>query len=369
LGVDAGGTKTHAIIADAGGHIWGVGRSGAANWEGVGQAGVYQALAESLMGALREARLSPADLCAAGYGLAGLNWPSDEGRLWRIVERLGVNGPAVLVNDAYAALAAGSDDGSGVAVIAGTGSTIAGRNRRGETFRTLGIGSWGDFGSASDIVSLAIRAVVHAYTGRGPPTALTERLLALYQAGDISEVAEKVFREQDRRIGSAQAPLVVEVAREGDKVACEILQQVGRELGRNTVAVAHRLGLTREAFDVVLAGGVFRAQTDLLIKALEAEVCAAAPRAHLRLLHWSPAVGSIMLAMNTANRLLTDELRHRLKTEALRLPALGVNPTIMAHSAPRTSDTNGSGSNDEACRMGLSAAERARLRKAVGARE
>ena len=42
LGVDIGGTKSHALIADESGQVVGFGRAGAGNWEGVGYDGLQQ---------------------------------------------------------------------------------------------------------------------------------------------------------------------------------------------------------------------------------------------------------------------------------------------------------------------------------------
>lgn len=36
LGIDAGATKTHALVADDSGHVLGLGQAGPGNWEGVG---------------------------------------------------------------------------------------------------------------------------------------------------------------------------------------------------------------------------------------------------------------------------------------------------------------------------------------------
>ena len=70
LGVDAGGTKTLALIADASGRVLGAGRSGTGNWESVGLDGAYEAYARALAEALRSAGLRPKDITAAGYALA-----------------------------------------------------------------------------------------------------------------------------------------------------------------------------------------------------------------------------------------------------------------------------------------------------------
>src|SRR3954464_5718563 len=97
LGVDAGGTKTHALIADQTGQIHGAGRAGTGNWESVGLDGAARSLEQALDGALSSAGLHKADLSAAGYGLAGMDWPSDEMRLLPVLRDLALPGPHVLV--------------------------------------------------------------------------------------------------------------------------------------------------------------------------------------------------------------------------------------------------------------------------------
>ncbi len=316
LGIDVGGTKTDAVIADHTGRILGTGRAGPANWEIVSLGGTYLELVQALDQALVSAGVQRSELCAGGYGLAGLDWPADEPRLREVVERLGVPGPQVLVNDGFVALRAGSDDGTGVAIISGTGSTIAGRNRGGEQFRTFGLGTrWGDFGAASDIVGLATRAVVHAYTGRGQPTSLTERLLNAYQVNDVPALAEHVSRGLATPPDGRQASLVFAAATEGDLVAREILRSTAEELGVNAAAVARRLGFGDQPFPLVLAGGVFRANAGLLPDLVLRYVCESAAGAHLERLTCPPVVGGVLLAFDATGVADTRAVRERLIAE------------------------------------------------------
>ncbi len=317
LGIDAGGTKTHALIADERGHVRGVGVAGSGNWEGVGLEGALSAYREALKAALADASLAVGQLAAAGYGLAGYDWPSDDQRLRPILARLGVPGPFALVNDTAVALRAGTEDGVGVVIVSGTGTTVAGRNPKGERWRTFGEGEdLGDTGGASGIARLALRAVARAYTGAGPETALSAILVEHYGAESVIAMLESFVRQRVPRPGADMAPLVFAAAEGGDTVAAEIIRHVGHEQGLNAVAIVRRLGMEALAFPVVLAGGVFRSRSAELVAAIMEPVRAVAPHAHPRPLHAPPVVGGVLLAMEAAGVVPTAEVQARLATEA-----------------------------------------------------
>lgn len=317
LGVDAGGTKTHALIADGAGRVRGAGVAGPGNWEGVGLEGALAAYREAVEQALAEAGASVGQLAAGGYGLAGYDWPSDHARLDPLVQKLGVPGPRVLVNDSAVALRAGAEDGVGVVIIAGTGTTVAGCNPAGQRWRTFGEGNdLGDLGGAGDIARLALRAVARAYTGAGPATALTEVFVRHYGAKSAIEMLEWIVRGQAPRPTGALAPQVFAAAEAGDAVAEAIIREVGTALGGNAAAVIRRLEMGELRFPVVLAGGVFRSRSEALVAAIMAPVRAVAPRAHPRPLETLPVVGGVLLAMEAAGMDVTPAVHRRLAEEA-----------------------------------------------------
>lgn len=319
LGIDAGGTKTHALLADENGTALGAGHAGPGNWEGVGLDGTYRALHEATREALAHVGAAPADVTAAAYGLGGLDWPSDEERLRPVIERMGVGGPQVLVNDAFAALRAGAT--WGIAVIAGTGSTCAGRNRDGKTIRTLGLGGmFDDWGSAPEVAGTCVQAVAQAYTGHGPNTSLTERLVELFGARDNGDLLEKLSRRQydfQAQIAEIVRVLAEEACR-GDAPAVEVSWHAGRELGERATTVIRRLRMQEETFAVVLAGGLFRTHNPVLLEALDETVRAVAPQAHLSPLEAPPVTGSVLLAMDAAGVNLPAEVHRRLAKETHR---------------------------------------------------
>ncbi len=318
LGIDAGGTKTHALLADESGAALGLGHAGPGNWEGVGLDGTYRALHEATREALACVGAAPADVTAAAYGLAGLDWPSDEERLRPVIERMGVGGPQILVNDAFVALRAGAP--WGVVVIAGTGTICAGRNRGDKTARTLGLGwMFDDWGSAPEVAGACIQAVARAHTGHAPHTSLTERLVELFETRDSGDLLEQLSRGRynlQAHIAEIIQALAEEACR-GDSSAVEVSWRGGRELGERATTVIRQLGMQGETFDVILAGGLFRTHNPVLLEALDETVRATAPHAHLSPLEAPPVAGSVLLAMDAAGVQVSAEV-HRQLAEKVR---------------------------------------------------
>ncbi len=307
LGVDGGASKTHAVLADGEGRVRGVGRAGCSNWEVVGLEGAQAALQSAVQEALTAAGVASGKVAASAYGLAGLDWPSDDERLEPVVAALGLAGPRIAVNDAFLPLRAGTANGVGLAAIAGSGTTVVGRNRAGQTARSFGAGyPFTDWGGAGDIAREAIHRVAGAYKGLAPQTALTERMLAATGCTEVAELMEGLMRWQIE-IGGAFAPQVFQAALDGDEAAQSIVRRAGETIGRNAIAVAGRLGMLDTAFDLVAAGGVFSSQSELLSTSLLTTVRRQAPQANL--VHWSapPVVGALLLALDLIDLVLLPD--------------------------------------------------------------
>jgi N-acetylglucosamine kinase-like BadF-type ATPase len=314
LGVDGGGTKTHAVVADETGQVLGVAIRGPSNWEEVGLPRAADALDRAVKTALAEACIQSQDLSRSVFGLAGVDWESDQLRIETILRPLQLGGPVDILNDSFIALRAGTSRSFGVVVIAGTGSVVAGRNPEGETFRTLGLGSYfGDYGGGSDISESALTAVAEAYTGKGPPTALSDVMCAHERVRSVAELLEMVSREQDDLPYVASE--VMEVGEAGDEVARRILERSGRDLGRNAALVSRRLGMTDTEFELVLAGGLFQARTDLLVDPLFDEARKGATRARVVRLETPPVVGAVAAALERSGVVVDRTVIERLAAD------------------------------------------------------
>jgi N-acetylglucosamine kinase-like BadF-type ATPase len=298
LGVDAGGTKSRALLATERGEIVASASAGGANLRTHGELEVEKVL-HALAEEVSAAAGARADAVAAG--IAGAGRPDDEAVLREILRRIGFRERVVVTNDAHIAFVAGSPGRVGLALVCGTGSIAWGCNGAGEVARAGGWG-WhvGDEGSGFWIGERAIRQVLRARDGRGPSTSLEAALLEHFAIPRAEEVVPAIYdRDFPRHRVALFAVAVERAALAGDGVAARILEDAADELVLAAATVVGRLGLASSSYDVVLSGGTFRA-----LPTLEQNVARrlAAPGATVRRLEEEPALGAVRLALEELRR-------------------------------------------------------------------
>jgi N-acetylmuramic acid 6-phosphate etherase len=273
LGIDGGGSKTAALLAESNGRVLGRGTAGTANYQVVGAAGSRAALDAAIESALADAGLDQQPGRALVVGLAGMDRPDDSlvFEQWAAERRPATQ--SAVVNDALLVLAAGTHGGWGLALICGTGSIVYGRTADGQVARAGGWGYLlGDEGSGYAIGLAVLRAVARAADGRGPQTLLAGLVLAYWSLSAPQELIRQVNRERPGNPNiAALAALVDEAAAAGDHVARTIVQESGRELALAAVTVAGRLALPNPV-PCALAGGAI-IQSRPLAGAFEPKPC------------------------------------------------------------------------------------------------
>jgi N-acetylglucosamine kinase-like BadF-type ATPase len=304
VGLDVGGSRTRALVASPEGAALGLGEAGAGNHEVVGYDGLLAAMRAALDAALSAARdrglgLSPARCLGAGFGVAGFDWESERKDTMRAIGGLGLGCPVELRNDGALGLAAGSSEGWGVGLSAGTSNNCYALARDGREWRLAGAGACvGENGGGLEIASMAIVAVNHARVGRTGPTALSGILCSLAGCADADELVEAVSTGRVTA-RSAWAPEVFAAARGGDAAARGIVDWAGRELGESAAAAARSLGFAGEPFELVLAGSLFDFEPGLR-EGIASVVARAAPGARLLRLEAPPVAGAAALAARAA---------------------------------------------------------------------
>jgi N-acetylglucosamine kinase-like BadF-type ATPase len=250
--VDAGGSLTRVLVGGGAGTR----ELGSVNPHSAG-AGADATLRE-VFGALR--RQLPAGPAVGWLASAAVDPDRPDAELARVARCAAAAGLAaeLVVSNDLLPLLWGSPglDGSGVVLVAGTGSGFLGADRSGRVARAGGcewLGS--DEGGGSDIGQAGLRAAVRAADGRGPATGLVTALTAA--AGvPPPELARRLAAEPFPKRGLADlAPPVCAGWLAGDEVAAGIVRAAVAELVRGVRAVRDRLALPA-GFPVAAAGGV-----------------------------------------------------------------------------------------------------------------
>jgi N-acetylglucosamine kinase-like BadF-type ATPase len=299
LGVDVGGTKTHAMLAGEDCRVLGFGEAGPGNHEGVGYPGLEAAMAEAVGQALRQAGLTIHQVSGAGFGVGGYDWPSEREPTLRSIHTLGLAAPLELVNDALLGLIAGARQGWGIAVVGGTGCNCWGWDASHRTAHVTGAGGqMGEAAGAGDLVQEAVARISRFWSHRGPPTRLVEAFVDYTGAKDLDDLIEGLVMQR-YALDTRAAPLIFQVAAAGDPVACQVITWAGESLADLANGVIRQLHLADQPFEVILVGSLYNGG-ELLIGPMRQAILRLAPRAQLVKLEAPPVVGGVLLGMQQA---------------------------------------------------------------------
>ena len=273
LGVDGGGTSTDAWLAEPRGEVLGRGASGPSNAKAVGLEAARRALGDrsarrsTTPGSSRRRSTPPAWAWRASTGPTTAR-SSPAGPIEaRVARRL------VLVNDGDLVVAAGTPEGWGVGVIAGTGSIAVGRTPDGRTARAGGWGHLiGDEGSAYLFVLDALRLVARRDDGRDPRPAgtgagpdrdpLTVRLCQALGVARAAQIVTAIYAPDCTRARIASlAPEVLAACDESPEDAARLLLPAGAALAEIVAAVARSLGWPSGPLPLAAAGSFLLSAT------------------------------------------------------------------------------------------------------------
>jgi N-acetylglucosamine kinase-like BadF-type ATPase len=313
LGLDAGGTKTIALIASTDGRIVGTGRSGTGDMYAVPPEAAFETVAQAVNEALTRAGIQSDQLASGVFCMCGADWPEDFQLIRQAMEERGFGQRITILNDAMGGLRAGSPDGTGVAVTCGTGTATGARSADGRSWHSS---FWQGTQAARELGQKMLRAIYRAEIGIEPPTALTGRALAFFGKPTVEEVlhlftARAAQHPTDRLKDLAR--LLMEEANRGDTVARRILAEHGSALGDYALAAARKVGIEGTAFNLILAGSVFRNGSSLLADALIARVRSTSPDVRPLYSPYEPVVGALFLSLEAVGVRIDDALLNRLR--------------------------------------------------------
>jgi N-acetylmuramic acid 6-phosphate etherase len=245
LGIEGGGTKTAwALVAD--GAIIESGKLAPSNLRLTPPDQITKIF-----------RVLPSEVDRVGVFLAGCATEEDRAVLLKLARAVWPKAKIVVGSDRESGMAACLCDGDGIAVNAGTGSSVTGRSGH----RIEKAGGWGhilgDAGGAYFVSIRALRSVLREYDLRRGEREFAANILRALGLNNFDELVRWAQTADKMEIASL-APVVFEAARKGDDAAWQIVTAGVSALVDFTTAVALRLHL--DAPEVRLMGGLFEHQ-------------------------------------------------------------------------------------------------------------
>ena len=254
LGVEGGGTRTLALIADLQGNILARGLAPSSSHRRVGFEKACQALATAIEGALSQvpgARTGSGRwgerIAAACFGLSGVDQPSDQKLFWDWLREQRLTSHVDILNGSELILVGGTPEGWGVGLFSGTGSVCLGRTRDGRTTR---VGGWGpllgDEGSGYQMALQALQVATQAADGRGSAHALLQTILQHWRLERAPQLIDYVHRPETTTADIADLAIpILELAGRGDPDARKVMHHAATALARHVNAVVRQLQLDR----------------------------------------------------------------------------------------------------------------------------
>jgi N-acetylglucosamine kinase-like BadF-type ATPase len=252
VGVDAGGTRTVAVVADGDRRL--ARAEGPAGAVRLGRAmAAAGAIAATVRAALVQTGRVRADVLVVGASGVGRE---DERQALRDALRLEALAERLLVTtDIEIALVAAFGDAPGIVLLAGTGSFAVARTPEGRMVRQGGYG-WrmGDEGSAYAIGEAALRAVGRAEDRRAAPTLLGGALLRQTRSASFNDLVRWSVAATPTEVAGL-ATAVLEAAAAGDATALQVMTTAAEALAE-LIAGLGRAFPPGHPVPVALAGGL-----------------------------------------------------------------------------------------------------------------
>jgi N-acetylglucosamine kinase-like BadF-type ATPase len=212
-----------------------------------------------------------------------------------------------VANDTFAVLRAGLGPAAhagpvhwGAAVTCGAGINCVAVDPSGRTTGYLALGGIsGDWGGGLGLGQQALWWAVRAEDGRGPQTGLREAVAAHFGMPCVLDVTIAIHLGKISEESLLElAPVLLAVARTGDKVAQDIVRRLAEEISVMALTAMRRLGLTERPTPVVLGGGMLTARDPLLISETTDRIAAGAPQATVIIVDVPPVAGAALLGLD-----------------------------------------------------------------------
>jgi N-acetylglucosamine kinase-like BadF-type ATPase len=291
IGLDVGGSKTHAALSD-GSRVLLETRGGSANLPSVGERLAGEELTGVLGRLLEAARSVGGRVVTVCAGAAGVETAREQDVMTALIGERVPGADIRVVHDSQIVLAAAELD-HGIVLISGTGSVAWGAAPGQRHARAGGWGYLlGDEGSGYTLALAAVRHVLGRIDRGEGPDELTTALVGECGLAEREELLSHVYARPERGYWAARTGPVFRLAAHGEPVSRQLVAATAAALAALVRTVVHRLGWIGP---VVCAGGQLVNQPELVTR-LRAELVPD-EITDVRVLDQPPVSGAVRLAL------------------------------------------------------------------------
>jgi len=301
IGVDGGGAKTVAALANIEGKILAKAKTDSSHPRNVGIKEAITNLAQAIHKVLRKNK----NISSVFLGLPAMEeefkYKKDviKRELLKHKEISPIfKGKLIIGSDQLVGFRSGTEEKDGVVLIAGSGCVAHGWRGNREV-KVCGWGYLSEMGSGFWVGQKALQAIFKDLDGRGKRTLMTKLIFKNFKVKDKKSLIEKIYSKNPTKIIPLFSILVDEAAKKGDRIAKNILIEAGKELALsiNTVIkkITPPLARQRAGFPLVLIGSVFKSK--VVLEAVKKEIKKVAPKVKFIQPEQEPVIGAVKLAI------------------------------------------------------------------------
>jgi len=297
IGVDGGGSKTTAVLADLNGKILKKAKEGSSHPRNIGVDRAINNLALAIERVMPENK----EVLVAFLGLPAMEEEfkfKKEKIRKELLKRKKISplfeGKLIIGSDQLIGFKSGTDEKEGIVLIAGSGCAIHGW-REGKEIKVDGWGYLSELGSSFRVGQRALQEIFKDLDGRSSKTLITDLIFKKLKIKNKENLIKKIYSKNPIDIIPSFATLADKAAKRKDRMAKKILQDVADELVYSTEVVIKKLGFQNKDFPIVLIGSMF--DSKIVLDRVKKGIKRIVPKAKFIRPKKEPVVGAVKLAL------------------------------------------------------------------------
>jgi len=299
IGIDGGGTKTHAVLTNLNGEKLFECFGGPSNFLILGTEKVAETILTLVETCKNYLNISYNEISSVFVGTTGAGRRTDAELLEKDFQFY-LNSKNISIrnfrveSDARIALEGAFSGKPGSILIAGTGSIIFGKDKDGNIHRVGGFGRFlGDEGSGYSIGRKALTAIAKSFDGRSGTTFLSELISEKFGISTSEKLITEVYKNNFDI--AAVTPLVLQAAEIKDETAVRIIEEETDELLLHLKAMQEKI--KEDILLVAFIGGILNSRniySELFTKKIKAQI----PNCVVKAPDYPPEYGAILMAQS-----------------------------------------------------------------------